>query len=192
MLASSVKRVCPRCFCAKSAYAATPGGALQPGPAGYDAHLSVAEEKSLGHHCWVCGRTRANEKFSGKGHARHICRDCQRLPREERDKVRSLLEIEGFLEQQNISAKNVARLKRLARSPDEEVRRKAGLVLEVSHLAPGKRRRHSTLAKRQPDLLSRLVEQGLIFGYPAGPAGATAGGDDDWEDAEDDVMPPAF
>ena len=130
--------------------APAPGGALQPGPTGYDAYPSVAEEKSLGHYCWVCGRTRANERFSGRGHARHICRDCQRLPREERDRVRSLLEIEGFLEQQNISAKNVARLKTLARSPDEEVRRKAGLVLEVGHLAPGKRKRHSTLAKTQP------------------------------------------
>jgi len=103
-----------------------------------------------------------------------------------------MIEIEGFLEQQIISAKNVTRLKMLARSPDEEVRRKAGLVLEVGHFAPGKRKRHSTLAKRQPDLLNRLVEQGLIFGYPAEPARATAGGDDDWEDAEDDVMPPVF
>jgi hypothetical protein len=172
--------------------APAPRGALQPGPTGYDAYPSVAEEKCLGHYCGVCGRTRATERFSGRGHARHICRDCQRLPREERDRVRSLLEIEGFLEQQNISAKNVARLKTLARSPDEEVRRKAGLVLEVGHLAPGKRKRHSTLAKRQPDLLNRLVEQGLVFGDPAEPARATAGGDDDWEDAEDDVMPPAF
>ena len=23
----------------------------------------------MGHYCWVCGRTRANERFSGKGHA---------------------------------------------------------------------------------------------------------------------------
>jgi hypothetical protein len=30
------------------------------------------------HYCHVCGRYRANEKFSGKGHARHICKDCAR------------------------------------------------------------------------------------------------------------------
>ena len=32
-----------------------------------------------GHYCWACDRRRANEKFSGRGHARHICRDCAKL-----------------------------------------------------------------------------------------------------------------
>ena len=27
-------------------------------------------KKHPGHYCYVCGRRRANEKFSGKGHAR--------------------------------------------------------------------------------------------------------------------------
>jgi hypothetical protein len=35
-------------------------------------------KKHQGHYCHVCGRYRANEKFSGKGHARHICKDCAR------------------------------------------------------------------------------------------------------------------
>ena len=30
----------------------------------------------MGHYCRICGRTRANEKFSGKGHKNHICKDC--------------------------------------------------------------------------------------------------------------------
>ena len=30
----------------------------------------------MGHYCRICGRTRANEKFSGKGHKNHVCRDC--------------------------------------------------------------------------------------------------------------------
>ena len=146
----------------------------------------------MGHYCWVCGRTHANERSSGRGHARHICRDCQRLPREERAQVQALLEIEGFLEQQNISAKNTARLKTLTKSTDEEVRQKAGLVLDVAHFAPRKRKRHSNLAKKRPDLLNRLAEQGLIAGYPAEPTRAAAGGDGDLEDTEDDAMPPAF
>lgn len=36
------------------------------------------KKKRQGHYCHVCGRYRANEKFSGKGHARHICKDCAR------------------------------------------------------------------------------------------------------------------
>ena len=42
--------------------------------------------KKRGHFCHVCGRHRANEKFSGKGHAKHICKDCNR---EHRAKVRA-------------------------------------------------------------------------------------------------------
>jgi ribosome-binding protein aMBF1 (putative translation factor) len=36
------------------------------------------EERSsfMGHYCRICGRTRANEKFSGKGHKNHVCKDC--------------------------------------------------------------------------------------------------------------------
>lgn len=34
--------------------------------------------KKRGHCCGVCGRNRANEKFSGKGRPMHICKDCER------------------------------------------------------------------------------------------------------------------
>ena len=32
-----------------------------------------------GHYCKICGEYKANEKFSGKGHAVHICKACSRL-----------------------------------------------------------------------------------------------------------------
>lgn len=35
----------------------------------------------MGHYCIICGRTRPNEKFSGKGHRRHICKDCSGKPK---------------------------------------------------------------------------------------------------------------
>ena len=122
-------------------------------------------ETPLGHYCWVCGRTRPNEKFSGKGHARHICRECARLPREERDRVQALMDIEGYLHQSNISAGNISRLKRLCGSPSEEVRRKAALVLEVARARPGKHRRWKFLARSNPALLDRLMEVGLLPEY---------------------------
>lgn len=37
-----------------------------------------------GHYCKVCGEYKANEKFSGKGHATHICKACASLPPEQR------------------------------------------------------------------------------------------------------------
>jgi hypothetical protein len=41
------------------------------------------KRKLPGHYCWACDRRRPNEKFSGHGHARHLCRDCAKLGAEE-------------------------------------------------------------------------------------------------------------
>lgn len=38
----------------------------------------MGKKKQQGHYCRVCGRYRANEKFTGKGHQQHICKDCNR------------------------------------------------------------------------------------------------------------------
>ena len=46
--------------------------------------------KKQGHYCKVCGRYRANEKFTGKGHAAHICKDCAKLPPEEKAKQETM------------------------------------------------------------------------------------------------------
>lgn len=35
--------------------------------------------KKHGHYCKVCGEYKANEKFSGKGHAAYICKSCASL-----------------------------------------------------------------------------------------------------------------
>lgn len=34
------------------------------------------KKKQQGHYCRICGERKANEKFSGKGHAQHICKTC--------------------------------------------------------------------------------------------------------------------
>ena len=116
-----------------------------PSPAGYRRGEELGP-LLLGLRVHTCER----EVLGQRARAAHL--QGQRLPREERDRVQALLEIEGFLEQQNILAKNIARLRMLARSPDEEVRQKAGLALEVAHLAPRKRKRHSNLVQKRADL----------------------------------------
>lgn len=35
-------------------------------------------KKKRGHYCKACGKSRPNEKFSGKGHRQHVCKDCKR------------------------------------------------------------------------------------------------------------------
>ena len=41
------------------------------------------KKRYRGHFCWACGRIRPNERFSGAGHKRHVCSDCNRLGPEE-------------------------------------------------------------------------------------------------------------
>ena len=110
----------------------------------------------MGHYCRICGRMRANEKFSGRGHRAHICKDCQRLPLEERDRIMCGDELYGFLDQSHISQKNIERLGILTRHADPDVRKLAVLVLEVARVKPHKRRRLKFLAENYPSLLLRL------------------------------------
>jgi ribosome-binding protein aMBF1 (putative translation factor) len=117
----------------------------------------------VAHYCRICERYRANEKFSGKGHKIHVCKDCMRLPKEERQRIEEEQEIWDFLRQSNISQKNLARLKRLAASPNAEIGDMAQLVLEVGRAHPLKKNRLGFLARERKDLLERLEETGLIY-----------------------------
>ncbi len=116
----------------------------------------------MGHYCGVCGRVRANERFSGKGHRNHVCKDCSRLPKAERQVVFDADEIAGFLGQSTISQKNIQRLGELVESPNPETAARAELVLDVALVAPRRRRRLRVLGREYPDLLERLEKTGLI------------------------------
>lgn len=119
----------------------------------------------MGHHCRICGRTRPNEKFSGKGHRVHVCMDCARLPKENRDAIEQKEEIFNYLKQSHISTKNAARLGRLAASSDPEVAELAAIVIEVAKVKPYKRGRLKVLARQRRDLLDALERTGLIAAH---------------------------
>jgi hypothetical protein len=80
--------------------------------------------------------------------------------------VQALRDIEGFLDQRNISDKNISRLKALLWSPNQEVHQKAELLFEVARVAPRKRKRWGLLARQEPELLNRLIDAGLLLGVP--------------------------
>ena len=44
-----------------------------------------SKHKGDKHFCWVCGEHKAHEKFSGRGHANHMCKQCHALPVAERN-----------------------------------------------------------------------------------------------------------
>jgi len=117
------------------------------------------------HWCRVCGRSKSNESFSGRGHRVHVCRSCASLPQEEREAIEQQDEIFGFLGQSNISAKNMARLRVLSSSSNAETAKLAQVALEVALVKPHKRRRIKFLAKTNRELLMKLEETGLIFAH---------------------------
>lgn len=58
----------------------------------------MAKKKKQGHYCRVCGERKANEKFSGKGHAKHICKECAALPQEKKNELQRLSQISKIAE----------------------------------------------------------------------------------------------
>ena len=75
------------------------------------------------HYCKICGRRRANEKFSGSGHAAHICKDCARLPIEKRNELQTLTRIDNLPFRLNIEQRSWLEKKR--KDKREEVRKVA-------------------------------------------------------------------
>lgn len=71
------------------------------------------------------------------------------------------MDLLGFLNQKNISAKNIARLQSLCEFDDPDVRQLARTVLEVATVAPRRRKRAGNLRLHHPDLYSELVQLGI-------------------------------
>ncbi len=117
----------------------------------------------MGHWCRICGRSKPNKKFSGKGHKNHICKECSRKPKTERDEIDHIEEIFNYIHQSNISKKNIKRLEKLVCSQNQEIAELANIVLEVALIKPHKKKRIKFLAKTNRELLSKLEETGLIM-----------------------------
>ena len=117
----------------------------------------------MGHWCRICFQHRPNEKFSGKGHRDHICKECSRRPIAERDAIDQEREIHGYYKQKNISKKNLKRLNVLSESSNYEIAALAEAVLAVGRAKPHRRKRLSFLARNHPDVMEKLGAVGLII-----------------------------
>jgi len=119
----------------------------------------------MGHWCRICGCNKPNEKFSGKGHKNHICKECSKKPKEEIDAIDHEEEIFGFMNQSNISKKNISRLHKLQHSENKRIAEIASITLEVARIKPHKRRRLKVLSKEHRELFIKVKESGLIFAH---------------------------
>jgi len=87
------------------------------------------------------------------------------MPKEKREAIEREDEIFGYLQQSHISAKNIARLRKLVLLDSQRISEMAGIVLEVAEVKPQKKRRLKVLAQKRRDLLKKLEETGLIFAH---------------------------
>ena len=84
------------------------------------------------------------------------------MPKANRDAIEQEEEIFNYLQQSHISAKNTARLRKLAASDNPRIAELAAIVTEVSEVKPFKKRRLQVLTRERRDLLDALERTGLI------------------------------
>ncbi len=60
------------------------------------------QRKRRGHFCWCCGQIRANEQFSGRGHAHHLCKDCSKLGKEELAYRQAIRDIDRLVDRNGV------------------------------------------------------------------------------------------
>jgi len=83
----------------------------------------MSRKRRSGQYCWSCARRRANEKFSGKGHVRHLCKDCARLGKGElayRQTMRNLNRLLNW--NGHVSRRNHEQFRKYLDHQDERIR----------------------------------------------------------------------
>jgi hypothetical protein len=136
------------------------------GFSGYNRDVEVSRqsksEVTMGRSCLVCFRERPNERFGGKGYGARVCKECRKLPKSEQKRILAEKEIVRFLDQKNISAKNIGRLEDLVSIADPGFQALRRLILEIARIAPLKRKRSIILRSKSPLIYCRAVDALLV------------------------------
>lgn len=116
----------------------------------------------MGRTCLICFCERPNERFGGKRHGARVCKECRKLPKSEQKRILAENEIVGFLDQKNISAKNVKRLQELMSIEDPPFQFLRRLIEEIAQVTPRRRGRLKILRSGYPDIYHRALDAALI------------------------------
>ena len=123
------------------------------------------KRRNNGHYCKICGCWKANERFSGSGHAAHICKDCAKLPIAQRNEMQVVGRLMGLPFRLNKDQRKW--LEAMRKDKREEVRNTAEWVYEQRYGWIEQMR------KEEEELEAYLEEMGDEWE------------DEDWEDEED-------
>ena len=89
----------------------------------------VRKTDMKGHYCRICGEYKANERFSGKGHTQHICKECAKLPVDKRNEALLITRIESL--PFRLSKEQRAWLEKMRKDDREEIRSAAEWAYEM-------------------------------------------------------------
>ena len=125
----------------------------------------MSQRHKSGHYCWSCDRMRANEKFSGRGHAQHLCKDCVRLGKEELAYRQAIRNLERLVTWEGIiPRKKREQFRKYLEHKDERVRVYARQIEAADALNPAEQRFHRDV----DELPGELVADEDIFPLKAG------------------------
>lgn len=96
-------------------------------------------------------------RFTAQGLRARICKACNKLPKEKQEHLEVTDELKGLVAQANLSAKNIARLKVLAKGTDATLRTRAQVLLEVALVHPQRSKRIRWLREKNPVLLDAFA-----------------------------------
>lgn len=111
----------------------------------------------MGRTCRICGMSRANEQFGGRGLRAVVCRRCWQLPKADLQRILATDEVYGFLDQSRISAKNIQSLRELEAIDRVTFQSLRTIVFEIATVVPRKRKRWTILPDKHPDLFQRII-----------------------------------
>jgi hypothetical protein len=138
--------------------------------------MANRKKRYRGHYCWCCDRIRPNEKFSGKGHARHLCKDCARLGAEEVNYRQALRNLEHCMGQSTtIPRQHRESFNRFLTHQDPRIRAAAR---EMEALDAQTRAEWRELCRQEQELEDRMLETWECIG-------AVEPGIDDLTDTKD-------
>lgn len=84
------------------------------------------KRRRRGHYCWCCRKVLANERFSGRGHSRHLCKRCAKLGAEELAYRQALRDLERLVTPEGIiPRKRRKQVEKFLGHENERVRRHA-------------------------------------------------------------------
>lgn len=137
----------------------------------------MSRKRQQGRYCWSCGRIRPNKRFSRKGHARCLCRECAGLGKEELAYRQAVVDMErlftweGFLRR-----KGRAEFRKYLNHDNERVRAYAR-QLEIADAA---NRAEDRVECELYEVLSELGAEGYQAPLGEEPS-SDVSFDDDWD-----------